>query len=199
MKNLLMLPLILLSLCVCANDLVILGSFEQESAESEDTERGIDAESSLTGFGARLYNFRDEGLYLGAGFAHLTGNLDICQLPLCISADASRTRFFGEIGMELGRWTPFIGSSFSSWEVEAPGESDSDETWGLNAGVWLGLDSSFNLRGVLTHLDDSDNRAISGSLLFQTGNNFVFGAELGTLLDDEVDEVRISLKFGRIF
>lgn len=198
MKNVLMLLLILLSLGVFADDLVILGSLVQESAESEDIAPCIDAESSLTGFGARIYNFRDEGLYLGAGFAHLTGDLDICQLPLCISADASRTRFFGEIGMELGRWTPFIGTSFSSWEVEAPGESDSDETWGLNAGVWLGQDS-FNLRGVLTHLDDSDNRAMSGSLLYQTGNNFVFGAELGTLLDDEVDEVRFSIKFGRFF
>lgn len=198
MQKFLFLLSALLCVSVVADDRVILGSLVQESAESEDTARGIDAESSLTGFGVRFYNFRDEGLYLGAGFVRLTGDLDICQLPLCISADASRTRFFGEIGMELGRWTPFIGTSFSSWEVEAPGESDSDETWGLNAGVWLGLDS-FNLRGVLTHLDDSDNRAMSGSLLYQTGNNFVFGAELGTLLDDEVDEVRLSLKFGRIF
>lgn len=198
MKNLLVLPLVLLSIYVSANDRVILGSFEQESAESEDAERNIDAESSLTGFGARLYQFSTEGLYLGAGFSHLTGDLDICQLTLCLSADASRTRFVGEIGKDFGQWTPFIGTSFSSWEVDAPGESESDETWGVNAGLWLELDT-FKLRGALTHLDDSDNRAVSGGMLFQMDNNFALSAEIGMLLDDEVDEFRISLQFGRSF
>ncbi|MXZ44931.1 MAG: hypothetical protein F4Z01_08185 [Gammaproteobacteria bacterium] len=198
MKNLLFLPLVLLPFCVIAEDRVILGSFEQESAESEDGERGIDAESSLTGFGARLYQFRDEGLYLGTGFAQLSGDLDICQRSLCLSADASRTRFFGDIGKSFGQWTPFIGTSFSSWEVEAPGQSESDETWGVNAGLWLDLDT-FKLRGALSHLDDSDNRAISGGLLFQMENKFTLSAEIGLLLDDEVDEFRISLQFGKTF
>ena len=63
---------------------------------------------------------------------------------------------------------------------------------------WLELDS-FNLRGVLNHLDDSDNRAISDAILFQMDNNCIFGAEFGKLLDDEVDEIRISLQFGRVF
>lgn len=198
MKNLLVLPLVLMSFFVIADDRVILGSFEQESAESEDGERGIDAESSLTGFGARLYQFSDEGLYFGAGFAQLSGDLDICQRSLCLSADASRTRFFGDIGKGFGQWTPFVGTSFSSWEVEAPGASESDETWGINAGLWLELDT-FKLRGALNHLDDSDNRAISGGLLFQMDNKFALSAEIGMLLDDEVDEFRISLQFGRTF
>ena len=48
-------------------------------------------------------------------------------------------------------------------------------------------------------MDDSDNRAISGAILFQMDNNCIFGAEFGKLLDDEVDEIRISLQFGRVF
>lgn len=198
MKQLFVLPLVLLSFCVFAESRVILGTFEQESAESEDADRGIEAESSLNGFGARLYNFKDEGLYFGVGFTHLNGDLDICQLALCISADASRTRFFGEIGRAFGQWLPFIGTSFNKWEVEAVDESESDETWGLNAGLWLEQDT-FILRGALTDLDDSDNRAISGGLLFQMDNNFVFGTEIGMLLDDEVDEFRFSLQIGRVF
>lgn len=196
MKNLLVLPLVLLTVSVFAGDRVILGSFEQETTEAEDAVSS--AESTLNGFGARFYNFKDEGLYLGAGFAQLTGDLDLCVLSNCISADSSGTIFSGEIGRDLGQWTPFVGASFSSSEVEILGESESDETWGLNVGLWLELDT-FKLRGALTDLDDSDSRAIFGGLLFQMDNNFILGAEVGTLLDSELDGFRLSLQFGRVF
>ena len=177
---------------------MFLGSVGQETAESQDADRGIDAESSLKGTGARLYSFNDEVFYFGAGITRLTGDLDICQLSLCISADARRTRFFGEIGKTFGQWTPFIGTSFTNWEVESDDESESDETWGLNAGLWIELDT-FKVRGALTDLDDNDNRAILGGLLFQMHNNYVVGTEIGMLLDDEIDEFRFSLQFGKTF
>ena len=196
MKNLLALPLVLLSFCVIADDRVILGSFEQETLEEEDDVSSV--ESTLNGFGARFYSFTDEGFYLGAGFSQLTGDIDLCVETVCVSADSSGTMFSGEVGRDLGQWTPFIGASFSSSEVEIFGESESDETWGLNAGLWLELDT-FKLRGALTNLDDSDNRAVFGGVLLQMDNNFAFGAEFGMLLDSEVDGFRFSLQIGRTF
>ena len=196
MKNLLFLPLILLSFCVFADDRVILGSFEQESTEAG--EAGVDAESTLRGFGARLFNFEDSGLYYGASFAHLTGDSEFCVLSNCASFDSTGTLFSGEIGRDLGQWIPFVGTTFYSAEVEAFGESESDESWGLNAGLWLELDT-FKLRATINDIDDSDSRSITGGILFQMDNNFAFGAEVGMLLDDEVDGFRFSLQIGRVF
>ncbi|MYD45133.1 MAG: hypothetical protein F4W92_02105 [Gammaproteobacteria bacterium] len=58
---------------------------------------------------------------------------------------------------------------------------------------------TFKLRGAVVNLDDEDNRAIFGGLLFQMDNNFALGAEFGMLLDDEVDGFRFSLQIGRKF
>ena len=196
MKNLLLIPLILLSFYVFADERVFLGSFEQESTEAE--EGVVDAESSLSGFGARLFNFKDSGLFYGLSFAHLTGDSDLCALSVCVSLDSTGTLFSGEIGRDLGQWIPFVGTTFYSAEVEAFGESESDESWGLNAGLWLELDT-FKLRATINDIDDSDSRSITGGLLFQMDNDFAFGAEVGMLLDDEVDGFRISLQIGKVF
>ncbi|MYD46509.1 MAG: hypothetical protein F4W92_09165, partial [Gammaproteobacteria bacterium] len=111
MKKLLVLPLVLLSFCVIAEERIILGSFERETSEADSTMLGVtlSAEATLNGFGARLYNFKEEGLYLGAGFNFVTGDADICADSVCISGDASGTGFAGEIGRNFGQWTPFVG------------------------------------------------------------------------------------------
>lgn len=196
MKNLLVIPLLLLSFCLIADDRVILGSFERETSEAADNVSS--AEATLNGFGARFYNFQDEGFYLGGGFASVTGDTDLCVLSECVSVDTTGSVFTGEIGRDLGQWIPFVGASFSSSEVEILGASESDETWGFNAGLWLELDT-FKLRGAVLNLDDSDNRAVTGGLLFQMDNDFAIGAEIGMLLDSEVDGFRLSLQFGRKF
>ena len=134
MKNLLLIPLALLAFCVFADDRVFLGSVEQESAEAE--EEGVDAESSLSGFGARLFNFKDSGLYYGLSFAQLTGDSDLCALSVCVSFDSTGTLFGGEVGRDLGQWIPFVGTTYYGITVEALGETETDESWGLNAGLW---------------------------------------------------------------
>ena len=196
MKNLLLIPLALLALCVFADDRVFLGSFEQESAEAE--EEDIDAESSLSGFGARLFNFKDSGIYYGLGFAQLTGDSDLCALSDCVSFDSTSTLFSGEIGRDLGQWIPFVGTTYYGTEIEALGQTETDESWGLNAGLWLELDT-FKLRASINDLDDGDSRSIAGGFLFQMDNSFAIGAEIGKLLDDEVDGFRFSLQIGRTF
>lgn len=207
MKNLLVIPLVLLSFCVIANDRVMLGSFEQETAER--AEAGFKGESTLSGYGARVFNFIDEGLYLGAGFAQLTGEIDICLLSDCETVgDATKTMFSGEIGRDFGQWIPFVGASFSSTETEetlfGDGFTESEGTFSLTAGLWLELDT-LKLRGALTDLDDNDSVDVSGGLLFEGGllfpmdNDFALGAEFGMLLDSEVDGFTFSVQFGRKF
>ena len=200
MKKLLVLPLVFLSLGAIADERFILGSFDRESTEAESSMLGVtlSAESTLNGFGARLFSFKDEGLYLGGGFSFMQGDSDLCVGSDCLSADATQTMFSGEIGRDMGQWTPFVGFNFSSTEVELLGETDSDEITGLSAGLWLELDT-FKLRGAVNSLDDEDNRSIHGGLLFQMDNKFVFGADFGMLLDDEVDGFRFSLQIGRSF
>ncbi|MCY3541450.1 MAG: hypothetical protein OXH31_06040 [Gammaproteobacteria bacterium] len=197
MKKLLVLPLVLLAFCVIADDeRIMLGSFERETAEAEDDMSSAD--TTLNGFGARLFSFKNEGIYLGAGFSYLTGDSEYCVGTNCVSADATGTSFFGEIGRGMGHWTPFVGLSFTSSEVDLMGESDSEETWGLSAGLWLQVDT-FLLRGAVLNLDDEDNRAISGGVLFPVSTNFTLGGEFGMNLDSEVDGFKLSLQIGRKF
>ena len=196
MKNLLVIPLALLSFCVIAGERITLATFEYETFE----EKAIvfSAESTLSGFGARFYNFRDEGFYLGAGFSQRTGDFELCALSDCSTVDSTETMFSGEIGRDLGGWTSFIGASFTSSETEFIGRTESDENLGLYAGLWLDFDN-YKLRGAMTDIDDSDNRAVFGGLLFQMDNNFAFGAEVGLFLDSEADGFKFSLQFGRVF
>lgn len=196
MKKLLLLPLVLLSFGVSANERVILASFERESADADDIVSS--AETTLNGFGIRFYNFGNRELYFGAGFTQSSGDFELCVLQECDTGDTSATLFSGEVGRNLGSWTPFVGANFTSAEVEILGFTESDESWGLNAGLWLDLDT-VKLRGAITDLDDSDSRAVFGGFLYQMDNSFALGAVFGVLLDSEVDGFRFSLQFGRKF
>ena len=196
MKNLLVIPLALLSFCVIAGERITLATFEYETMESGQI--GLSAESTLSGFGARFYNFRDAGFYWGAGFAQRTGDFEFCALSDCSTGDETVTVSSGEIGRDLGGWTSFVGVSFTSSEREFMSSTASDETLGLYAGLWLDFDN-YKLRGTMTDIDDTDNRAVHGGLLFQMDNNFALGAELGFFLERDVDAFKFSLQFGRVF
>ena len=103
-----------------------------------------------------------------------------------------------EVGWDLGQWTPFIGAFMSNLEEELNGFGTNDETSGFNAGFWVDFDA-FKLRGAMTDIENSDNRKLSGGLLFQMDNKFTVGAELGVLLDVQEDRFRFWLQFGRSF
>ena len=57
----------------------------------------------------------------------------------------------------------------------------------------------FKLHGTITNVDDEDVRGISSGLLFQMNNTWVLGAEIGTLLDSELDVFSFSVQLGRAF
>lgn len=196
MKNLLVIPLVLISFCVIADERITLATFEYETTESGQF--GLTAESTLSGFGARFYNFRDVGFYWGATFVQRTGDFEVCVLSDCSTGDETVTVFSGEFGRDLGGWTSFVGASFTSSETEFMSSTASDETWGLYAGLWLDFED-YKLRGTMTDLDNADNRAVHGGLLFQMDNNFALGAEIGFFLERDVDAFKISLQFGRVF
>ncbi|MXZ55912.1 MAG: hypothetical protein F4227_05560 [Gammaproteobacteria bacterium] len=215
MKNLIILPLILLSVSAFADsritlgERIILGSVGQTTDESEDSETGFTVESSALGFGASFYNFTEESLYLGASLTQYSGDLDICGALLCISpegcpdkarlsGDSTATTLTGEIGRDFDKWTPFIGASFASTKLNLRGESESDKEWNFLAGVWLEM-RPFKLRGTVYSLDDSDNRTISGGMLFPMTDNIIIGADFGVLLDSDKDGFSFSLQIGRIF
>ena len=195
MKNLLVIPLALLSFCVIADERITIATFEYETLEENAIV--FSAETTLSGFGARFYNFRDVGFYWGAGFSQRTGDFEFCAPSECSTVDATETLYSGEIGRDLGGWTSFVGASFTSSEVELFGR-ESEETWGLYAGLWLDFDN-YKLRGAMTDIDDSDNRAVHGGLLFQMDNNFALGVEIGLYMEREVDGFKFSLQFGRVF
>ena len=104
----------------------------------------------------------------------------------------------GEAGMSFGRWTPFVGASYTSVVEDAGGISFGDRNWGLNAGVWFEQET-FKLRGVLTNVNDSEEREIFGNILFRFGNDYVVGAEGGLLLNDAEDRMSFSLQIGKFF
>lgn len=199
MKNIFLLVLAILSLCAIADQRIILGSFEGDIGVGENEIRDFDTPSLslLAGLGARLLSFQDEGLYLGTGFKYLTGEREICFV-FCDSYDASGAMFFGEIGKNIGQWTPFIGASFHSSELVFPNENVNDESWGLDFGVWLRYDK-LKLRGAIINLNDEDFRAFSVSRLIQRDNNLIFGYELGWSLNSEVYQYSVSIQIGRSF
>ncbi|MDE0646106.1 MAG: hypothetical protein OXH84_07730 [Gammaproteobacteria bacterium] len=198
MKNLLILPLILLSVCVFADDRFIIGTIGQVTADFEDDEFGLALESNALGLGANFYNFRDESVYLGASFTRFTGDIDVCEVTFCISGDVNNTSFSGEIGLDFDYYTPFIGATFDTGEIEILGQSESDDEWSFNAGIWLTLDMVY-LRGAVYSIDDSDSRSISGGFLYQMDSDFVFGAAAEFLLDSDSDGMSFTLSFGRAF
>ena len=208
MKNFLILPLVLLSFCVFADERFILGTIGQVTVDSEDDGFGLSVESSMLGFGTNFYNFKDESYYLGASFVSLSGDVDICSeiryiIPgdidqVCVSGDTSATSFGGEIGWNFEYYTPFIGANYYTGEIEVFGQSESDDEWSLDVGIWLTLDMVY-LRGAVYSIEDGDSRSIAGGFLYQMDSDFVFGAAVEFLLDSDVDGMSLTLSFGRTF
>ncbi len=200
MKKFLLLPLVLLSFSVIAKERVILSAFEYETADRDHFI--LSQESSQNGIGVRLFDFRDSNLYVGSGISYLTGDLDY-QLELqtprtTVSAEITNWKSFFEVGWSFGHWTPFIGASLTGSELKIHGVRDVDESRGFNAGLWF-ENETFKLRSALTDVDNSDNREIFGNILFKFGDNYVFGAEGGLLLNDAEDRFSFSFQFGKVF
>lgn len=199
MKKILVLPIVLLSFCVIANDRVILGSFEGDLTVEQYNTRGSKtlATSLLFGVGASLFNFKDDDLYFGTGFKYLTGDRKTC-FKFCESFNAQSSMLSGEIGRVMGQWIPFVGVSYHRSELDFLSGRERDESWGLNVGFWFDYDK-FKIRGTLTNLNDGDYRAFSFGRLFQRDNNFVYGVDLKFLMESEVIHVSCSLQIGRSF
>ena len=200
MKKLLVLPLVLLSFCAIAEERIILGSYERESSEHnyEIVRVGIESNFTLDGVGAKLFNFKDNGLYLGVGFAYLFGDREFCVWSTCSFYDANETLLSGEIGRALGQWTPFVGTSFTRTEIKYPHDNNVEETWSVNAGMWFEF-NTFKLRGAVTDLEDEENRSIFGGLMFEVDNTYIVGAEIEVLLDNDKDRYSFSFQIGRSF
>ncbi|MCY3541449.1 MAG: hypothetical protein OXH31_06035 [Gammaproteobacteria bacterium] len=200
MKKLLGLPLVLLSFCVIeANERYFLVSYDRATAEAKDDVSSVD--TTLEGGGFRLFSFQDDGRYIGLGISYVSDNSEskICiPGPDCVSSFSAKASSFVEIGWDTGRWTPFIGLSFTSSEVRLMDESDREESRGLSAGSWLQFDT-FLLRGAVAHIDDEDNRAISGGVLYPVRTNLTLGGEIGLNLNSKVDGFNISIQIGRKF
>ena len=213
MKNFLILPLVLLSFCVFADGKIHLGTIGQVTVDSEDDGFGRSVESNMRGIGLNFYRFRDENYYLGASFASLSGDIDVCSdvgyvVPndidqACVSGDTSATSFGGEIGWNFEYYTPFIGINYYTGEIEVSNRSESDDEWSLDVGIWLTLDR-FYLRGAMNSIEDGDSRSIAGGFLYQMDSDFVlsdfvFGATVEFLLDSDVDGMSFTLSFGKAF
>ena len=200
MKKLLVLPMVLLSLCVMADERVFLGSFERQTQEFDFEYVGFSVESSLNGFGGQFLNFVDSGYYFGGKFAYLTGESEVCVGSQCVTAntDISQTIISGEVGWNYGDWTPFFGLSFNSEESEG---SSSDYT-SFSTGAWLDFDK-FQLRGAITQSEQSNVSGsrtwLSGGFLYQMDNDWALGAEVGLETGGDGNGFRFSLQFGRSF
>lgn len=213
MKNLLILPFVLLSFSVFADGKIHLGTIGQATLDSEDDEFGLSVESNMRVFGLNFYRFSDENYYLGASFASLSGDIKVCSdvgyvVPndidqTCVSGDSSATSIGGEIGWNFEYYTPFIGINYYTGEIEISNRSESDDEWSLDVGIWLTLDR-FYLRGAMYSIEDGDSRSIAGGFLYQMDSDFVlsdfvFGATVEFLLDSDVDEMSFTLSFGKAF
>ncbi|MXW07603.1 MAG: hypothetical protein F4X56_00970 [Gammaproteobacteria bacterium] len=196
MKNLLVVPLVLLSICVIADERVILGSFERQTQETEFAEFGANFESIANGFGLQFLNFADSGFYFGAEFTRRTGDTETCVGAHCITKDSdfNHTVFSGTIGRSFGDWTPFVGASYNN--TDSDGETV--DGWGFDVGWWVRFDN-LKFIGTVTNVDDDFSRGISTGFLFHMNKKWAVGAEIGTLLDSESDVFRFSLQLGRTF
>lgn len=216
MKKLLVLPLVLLSFYVIAADERIgLLSNDWETAEAEDNMSSAD--TTLKGSGLRLFSFTNDGVYFGAGFSYAwgdsesgereSGDIEAGDYEYCdYGSDCGSSlpilsavgRSFVEIGRSMGQWTPFVGISFTRTEVDLRGDPEREDSQGLSAGLWLHVDK-FMLRGTVVHLDDEDNRAIFGGMLYSVNERYVVGAEFGINLDSDFDGFKLSFQIGRRF
>ena len=200
MKKVLVLPLVLLSFCVIAADeRFFLLTHDRATAEADT---GVfSADTTLKGAGFRLFSFQDDGLYIGLGISLVSDNSksEICVSgPDCVWSYSAEASSFVEIGGDIGRWTPFVGLSFTRSEAHLMDEYDREDARGLGAGSWLQFDT-FLLRGVVDYLDDEDYRAISVGVLFPIRTNLTLGGEIGLNLDSKLDGFKISIQIGRSF
>ena len=206
MKKLFILPLLFLSFGVSANERIFLSSYEHETADRDHFI--LSQESSQNGVGLRFFEFRDSNLYWGVGFSYATGNREYQLEPewwhegqtssTPTSYEINEVIVSGDVGRSFGNWTPFIGASYTTREESLYRFSLADNTWELNAGVWF-ENEMFKLRGALNDFDNSDNRQIFGNILFKFGENYVFGAEGGLVLNDAEDRVSFAIQLGRSF
>ena len=221
-KLFLPLPLVLLIFGMVTNDAtaddrIILGSFERLTKESDAPYWGdnVTTESTMNGFSAKLYWFRDNGLYRGIGLGYVTGDVDVCLESNCSPADTTVSMFTSEIGLDLGQWIPFVGGTWVSTQAEETHHlfwnseislgfyphsvvDQSAEPFYLNIGLWRELDT-FKVRGALNIWDESERIGVSGGVLYQMDNEFAVGAKFEVSLDDEANRFRFSLQFGRSF
>ncbi len=198
MKNLLVVPLVLLSVYVIADERVILGSLELHTEDVEIEHAGTSVKSALNGFGVQFFRFADSGYYFGGKFSRLTGDSESCVRSHCLpsNTDFSQTIFSGEMGWSYGDWTPFFGISF----VDEDSRGESADYSSFTTGAWLAFDA-FRLRGAITKTqltDFSSSRTwVSGGFLYPMANDWALSADFGTEIQGDRDGFRFSFQFGR--
>lgn len=198
MKNLLVVPLVLLSIYVIADERVILGSLELHTEDAEVAHGGTTIKSSLNGFGVQFLRFADSGYYFGGNFSRLSGASESCVRSQCLpsNTDFSQTIFSGEMGWSFGDWTPFFGMSF----VDEDSTGESADYSSFTTGAWLAFDA-FRLRGAITktqQTDFSDSRTwVSGGFLYPMRNEWAVGVDFGSEIEGDRDGFRLSFQFGR--
>ena len=223
-KNLLLLPMVILTFGMVANnvvagDRVVLGSFERLTDEYDAPffADSVSRESTMNGFSLKVHRFQNDGLYGGISLNYMAGDVDVCLESLCTSVDTTYFMYSAELGLDLGQWIPFVGGTWTNTSIELNefgyffGDSDdyygfnpgyvvesTADTFGFNTGVWLELDT-FKVRGALNFMDESERIGVSSGVLFQLENNYAVGADLEILLDNGADGFRFSIQFGRSF
>ena len=198
MKTLLVVPLVLLSVYVIADERVIFGSLELHTEDIEIEHAETTIKSALNGLGVQFFRFADSGYYFGGKFSRLTGDSESCIRSHCLpsNTDFSQTIFSGEMGWSYGDWTPFLGMSF----VDEDSRGESADYSSLTAGAWLAFDA-FRLRGAITktqQTDFSDSRTwVSGGFLYPMDNGWALSVDSGTEMEGDRDGFRLSFQFGR--
>ena len=126
MKNLLILPLVLLSFSVFADGQFILGTLGKTNVYSEVDRFGSSLDSNFVRFGANFYSFIEDSYYLGASYVTLDGFVRRClEIPNifpvggnCLTVNTRRTSYGGEIGWNFEYYTPFIGANYHTGDLD---------------------------------------------------------------------------------
>ena len=207
MKNLLILPLVLLSFSVSADGQFILGTLGKtdfySEFHSEDDRFARSLDSNFVRYGANFYSFIEDSYYLGASFVTLDGFVRRCSEirylspELCQTVNTHRTSYGGEIGWNFEYYTPFIGANFHTGDLAIFSHTKTDE-WSLDGGIWLTLDR-FYLRGAMYSIEDGDSRSIAVGYLYHLDSDFVLGSAIELWLDRDIEGVSFTLSFGRTF
>lgn len=205
MKNLLILPFVLLSFSVFADGQFMLGTLGKTEVYSEDDRFGISLDSNIVRYGANFYSFIEDSYYLGASYVTLDGFVRQCfEIPSifpvggnCRTVNTRRTSYGGEIGWNFEYYTPFIGANFHTGDLAIFSHTRTDE-WSLDGGIWLTFDKRY-LRGAVQNITDSENRSIAVGYLYHLDSDFVLGSAIELWLDSDIDGMSFSLSFGRTF